>query len=158
MIELMTWAARWGVPLEAVRDLEARMGLEPTEPNPMVGKSEAAVQAQGRLAAPHLGGRLFRNNVGALMDSRGVPVRYGLCNDSAAMNAQLKSSDLIGLYPLRITPEHVGHIVGQFWAVECKEGDWRYSGTDHEKAQLAFGQLVAKFGGRFQFYSGGDLT
>ena len=59
-----------------------RAALVPQTAFPMAGKSEAAVQQQVRYDAAKSGDILFRNNVGVLMDDRGVPVRYGLANDS----------------------------------------------------------------------------
>lgn len=158
MFELMAWAAQWGIPLPALRDLEQRIGLHPTDaPAPLNGTSEAAVQAAARGAAPAYGGRLWRNNVGVLKDARGVPLRFGLCNDSARLNSIVKSSDLIGIYPRVVTEADVGRIIGQFDAVECKDVGWRYTATEHEKAQLAFGAMVLRLGGRFRFENGGGL-
>ena len=40
MLNLTTWAARWGVPLEALQDLKQQIGLlTPTDPAPMAGAS-----------------------------------------------------------------------------------------------------------------------
>lgn len=154
MSQLNEWALAWGVPYLAVLDLQQRLGVIPTDPPPMAGKSEAAVQNAERLKASELGGRLWRNNVGAYKPKGGGFVRYGLCNDTEQLNEQLKSSDLIGIFPLLIQPQHVGTIVGQFWAIECKEGDWAGVTDEHEKAQEAFGHLVIALGGRFQFSRG----
>lgn len=57
---------------------------------------ESDVQNAIRLAAAARGWRLWRNNSGALVDARGVPLRYGLANESKVMNDQFKSGDLIG--------------------------------------------------------------
>lgn len=163
MFQLMQWAARWGVPLEAIRDLESQMGLYSTEPGHVVqGTSEAAVQAHARLEAAKLGARLLRNNSGAY-DPKHPPspgTRWGLGNESKAQNEVMKSSDLIGLLPGQFRDFHTLEpvTVGQFWAVEVKERGWQYTGTPRERAQLAFGELVIKFGGRFQFYAGGPLV
>jgi len=67
--------------------------------------------------------RVWRNNVGMLRDSRGVPVRYGL---------GVGSPDLVGLV--------IGS--GQFLAVEIKTPVGRLS--DEQKAWLA---TVQKMGG-----------
>jgi hypothetical protein len=115
------------------------------------GRSEAAVQNDVRLEASRKRMRLWRNNVGALVDSRGIPVRYGLANDSAATNKVLKSSDLIGIDATPIRPEDVGKPRGQFVAVECKEAAWNYTGTEHETAQLNFIKIVTAMGGRALF-------
>lgn len=153
MLNLTTWAARWGVPLEALQDLRAQLGLVNDLPAPISGTSEAAVQNRVRLAAAERGGRRWRNNSGAYRDESGRLVRYGLANDSAAMNKVLKSSDLIGFDPLLITPEHVGQTVAVFAAEECKPVGWQYTGTDRERAQLAFIQLVLANGGHARFVS-----
>lgn len=153
MFGLVTWAARWGISAECLQDLEQTIGLIPTDPAPLAGRSEAAVQNAERLRISAAGGRAWRNNSGAYRDESGRLVRYGLANDSAAQNEVIKSSDLIGIEPLLVLPEHVGQTVGVFSAVECKAEGWQYKGTPREKAQYAFGQLVLKLGGRFRFSS-----
>lgn len=113
---------------------------------------EADVQARVRLEAARRGWMLWRNNVGVLMDSRGVPVRYGLANDSKKVNENVKSGDLIGIRPVVITPAHVGNVIGQFVSVECKHAGWRPSPTDtHEAAQMRWAELVLLAGGHAVF-------
>lgn len=109
--------------------------------------SEAAIQQRVRLAASQRGQRLWRNNVGVLTDSRGVPVRYGLANESSGMNKAVKSSDLIGITPIVITPDMVGQTVGVFTSYECKAENWKYRGTPRETAQKAWLDLVLSMGG-----------
>lgn len=110
--------------------------------------SESAVEDRIRLRAPQLGGVLWRNNVGALPDAEGRPIRFGLANDSAKLNRFIKSSDLIGIVPLVIRPEHIGRTLGVFVAVECKREGWRYTATnEREAAQWRYLELVAGFGG-----------
>lgn len=150
---LTTWAARWGVPYAALAELYTLMGTHDA-PGANPGMSEAGVQSRVRLAATKAGHMLWRNNVGALLDVRGVPVRYGLANDNKTINDRIKSGDLIGIHRLLIEPQHVGHVVGQFWSVECKEGSWTYRGDKHEQAQLAWANLVIANGGRAQFTTG----
>lgn len=109
---------------------------------------EAAAQNHILLDAANLGCNLYRNNVGVLTNQRGVPVRYGILNDSAAINKRYKSSDLIGICPIRITPEMVGQVIGVFTAVECKETSWKYNPKDeHQIAQKAFIDLILSNGG-----------
>jgi hypothetical protein len=117
--------------------------------------SEAAVQQEIRLEAARRSTPLLRNNNGACYDDRGRLVRYGLGNDSSKINKVFKSSDLIGIYPIMITPEMVGSVVGQFFAVEVKPTTWQYRATDERAAaQWAFGQWVQRHGGRFTFARG----
>jgi hypothetical protein len=150
---LHQWAIKHGIPLAAVHELQQLMGVRDTDaaPPPMGAVSEAAIQAKCRLDASREGGRLWRNNVGALLDQRNRLIRYGLCNDSAQLNSVLKSADLIGIRPVLITPEHVGTTIGQFDSVECKASNWRYSDTREEQAQLAWAQLITSLGGRARF-------
>lgn len=147
-MNLEQWAIKWGVPYEAIQDLRKQFGAINTDPvTPVRGNSEAAVQNEIRLEASKAGLRLWRNNVGAIKDERGVPVRYGLCNDNAQLNASLKSSDLIGIRPVLIQPHHVGVVIGQFVAREVKAPTWRYTATTREMAQLRFLELVTSLGG-----------
>lgn len=150
------WAIRHGVSLQALHELQGIFGMTGgygLPPN-VKGTSEAAVQAAVRLEAARKNVRLFRNNVGALIDSRGVPVRYGLANDSAQVNAVMKSSDLVGWRPLVIGPEHVGLCVAQTVLRECKKVGWYYTGDEREKAQLNWLMLGAKDGADAAFCTG----
>lgn len=151
---LEQWAIKWGVSYHAIQDLKNELGLIQTDPGELAGLSEAAVQSRVRLEASQKGARLFRNNVGALKDARGVPVRFGLANDNAQINEAIKSSDLIGIKPVLITPDMVGRTIGQFLAREVKEANWKYTGSDHEKAQLAFINLIISKGGDAAFCNG----
>lgn len=154
--DLLEWQRKHGITAEALADLVTMVGLD--APRSTKGTPEARVQDEARLLASKMGWRLFRNNVGVLKDERGVPVRYGIANDSPAMNKRIKSSDLIGIRPVVITPDMVGSTIGQFVAREVKKAGWKYKGTEHEQAQLAFGTLVIGLGGDFKFYSGeGEL-
>lgn len=143
-MNLNKWAIKWGVPYEALEDLKVEMGLTDTEGcAPVKATGEAAVQNHVRLLASEAGARLWRNNVGVLKDARGVPVRFGLCNDSVKMNSLIKSSDLIGIGP-----------DGRFMAREVKAPKWTFSGTAHEQAQLNFINLVNAMGGDAKFTTG----
>lgn len=116
--------------------------------------TEADVQNLIRLEAAEKNLLLWRNNVGAMLDVKGRPVRFGLANDSPAMNKKIKSSDLIGIRPVLITPAHVGTVIGQFLAREVKPDTWKYTGTNREKAQLNYLNIVAKNGGDAAFATG----
>ena len=153
---LLEWQRKHGITAEALADLVTMVGLD--VPRSTKDTPEARVQDEARLLASKMGWRLFRNNVGVLKDERGVPVRYGICNDSPAMNKRIKSSDLIGIRPVEITQDMVGSTIGQFVAREVKKAGWKYKGTEHEEAQLAFGTLIIGLGGDFRFWSGeGEL-
>ena len=109
--------------------------------------AESSVQAEIRLRTSQAGWRLWRNNVGVLTDERGVPVRYGLANDSKAVNAHLKSGDLIGIRPVVITQDMVGMTIGQFVSIEVKAPGYKPGNTAREKAQRAWAALVTTLGG-----------
>ncbi len=150
-IELRTWALRHGVTDAALADLAGVLGATAATGG---GGSESRAQSEIRLAAPSLGMRLWRNNVGVLKNEAGTPVRYGLANDSKALNKQLKSGDLIGWRRLLVGPEHVGATIAQFVSVECKALGWTYRGDEHEQAQQRWAALVATEGGFARFATG----
>ena len=152
-IELHAWAVRHRVGADALVELAATLGAMPAVGRPEAG-SESRVQSTVRLAAPAHDMRLWRNNVGVLMDKNDRPVRFGLANDSKALNGRLKSGDLIGWRRVEIRPEHVGRILGQFVSVECKESGWRYTGDEHEQAQARWASLVVADGGYARFATG----
>lgn len=155
MTLLTDWAQRNGVSPGALQELRGMLGLltshveQGQEPG-----SEAAVQSLIRMEAPRCGARLWRNNTGAGILDNGSFVRWGLCNDSAAMNKRIKSADLIGIRKVLIKPEHVGQAIGQFVAREVKRPGWKYTGTEREQAQLNFLGLVTSFGGDARFATG----
>lgn len=141
---LTEWADRWGVPVEAITELGA-VGLHYGAN--AVG-DEATVQAKVRLEAAQKGMFLWRNNVGALLDAEGRAVRYGLANDSKALNFAIKSADLIGIRRRMIRLTDVGHFVGQFMSVECKAPGWRFNPKDpRDLAQAAWKTLILREGG-----------
>jgi len=151
-MNLYHWATRWNIQPNAMQELLNLFGM--TSNTHPTGVSEAAIQQQVRLQASKQGTRLWRNNVGVFVDDRGVPVRFGLCNESSALNAQIKSSDLIGITPVT----HAGQTFGVFTAYEVKRGDWSYKGNKREVAQLNFIQLVSSMGGIAKFINDpGDL-
>jgi hypothetical protein len=155
------WAQAWAqyVPQQAVADLKARLGILPQGVNPLDvedlrGTGEALQQQMIRLRAAKAGIILHRNNVGALLDERGVPIRYGLANESKRMNDAIKSADLIGIKPVKITFAMVGLTIGQFYSVECKHLGWKFNPNNkHEQAQAAWAEHVINYGGHAQFAS-----
>lgn len=144
------WAAKWGISAIAIAELRAMYVAEvlPAQQSDDPKDSEAYVQSECRLLAPKQGLLLFRNNVGALVDDRGVPVRYGLANDSKQLNEKIKSADLIGIRRVVITPQMVGSTIGQFASIECKKRYWQ-PGEDRKRegAQKEWANLVGTWGG-----------
>lgn len=111
-------------------------------------QSESAVQTQTRLAMARLGALMYRNNIGVAVDASGRHIRYGIANDSAQLNKQIKSSDLLGVMPVIVTPEMVGRTVGVFTALECKSSGWHLTpGDERGQAQLRFIELIRSVGG-----------
>jgi len=153
-MNLFDWANRNGISPQALQELTQVFGLNDAPTTK--GISEAAIQAQVRLEASRIGARLWRNNTGAYQSEAGF-VRYGLCNESAQMNAAIKGSDLIGIKPVLITQAMVGSTIGQFMAREVKKGGWHYTGTPREVAQLKFITVVNALGGDGKFTNGGEL-
>lgn len=154
MTNLIQWAIRHNISHVALAELRQMMGVDKdTDPAAQCHTltSEAKVQEAVRLEATKKGCRAWRNNVGACKDDTGRVIRYGLVNDSAALNKRIKSSDLIGIRPVVITPDMVGHTIGQFIAREIKKPGWKYTGTEREKAQLAFIEMVISLGGDAAF-------
>ena len=132
------------------------------------GDDESWAQQNARFVIARAGGMSWRNNVGATpakveyrcpkCSHHGYVnqriVRYGLCNDSAQLNAQFKSADLIGVVPRLITQQMVGSTIGQFLAVEVKKPGWSYKGKGREVQQQSYLSLVASKGGIAQFSTG----
>lgn len=159
MFDLISWAIKHRVSMAALDELQRAFGHMPElGSGANYGDSESKVQAQVRMGAQPHGFQLFRNNVGAMKDERGIPVRYGLANDTAALNKVVKSSDLIGwkseqwLHPETFQPTKIARFV----ALECKRADWPgYNPEDkHERAQQRFLELVVSSGGIGQFTTG----
>lgn len=115
---------------------------------------ESAAASHIRLDAAYLGVDMWRNNNGAFQDATGRWVRYGLCNESAAQAKLVKSSDLIGVTPVTITPDMVGQVIGVFTAVETKPTGWHLIPSDDRGlAQQKFHDIVKKAGGFAGFAS-----
>jgi hypothetical protein len=94
---------------------------------------EQSIMQRVQLEATRKGWRVFRNNVGCLMDQRGVPVRYGL---------MVGSGDLIGWRPVTITPDMVGQTLAQFVSLEIKGPRGRMS-----PEQARWAAMVEEAGG-----------
>lgn len=113
--------------------------------------SETEIMRKLRLKASEEGWRLWRNNVGATYTQNGDFIRYGLANDSAAVNRIIKSADLVGIKPVIITPDMIGKIIGQFISIEVKNPTWKYKDTERERAQLNWINLINQLGGDAKF-------
>lgn len=156
---LNDWAMRHGVSPAAMAELRVLM-LGSGDAAPAIevtgdAGSEARQQSLVRLDAAQHGVWLTRNNVGALLDARGVPVRYGLANESVTQNRVIKSADLIGIRPILIGPQHVGTLIGQFVSREVKKSGWKFNPKDkHEVAQMQWCQFVLSKGGDAAFCTG----
>ena len=105
--------------------------------------SEAGIQSEIALESARRGQYLTRNNKGAYKDPRGNFIRYGLANRTKQESDTFASADLIGIYPLLITPDLVGSVVGQFYSVEVKKPGGRVA-----QAQENWAALVTARGGR----------
>lgn len=151
---LIQWAIRWGIPAEALAEYREMLGMiegVPVGVDEDEGGSETAMMVRVGVKASQLGGRLWRNNVGAAELPDGTFLRYGLLNGSKRLNRDLKSSDRIGIKPVVITPEMVGSTIGQFWAREGKKPGWVFTGTPREMAQLKFLEMIFSLGGDAAF-------
>lgn len=157
-MQLEKWAIKNHVSMEALDELREMFGMvntDPAFPAVVAIGSEGAAQSMIRLEASKKGLRLWRNNVGVAHDENGVRcLRYGLANDSKQLNEIVKSSDLIGIRKIKITPDMVGTIIGQFVAREVKAPGWVYKETKREKAQLTFLELITAYGGDAGFATG----
>lgn len=140
----------------------------------MTSASESRVQSAVRLEAAQSGVTLWRNQVGAFQaPDKSQPackccgqhppsprvIRFGLANDSAQLNAVLKSSDLIGWRRHVVTPGDVGRTLAVVVARECKPQGWTFRGTDREIAQQRFIDMINQAGGDAAFVTGpGSFT
>ncbi len=141
------WAQKWKISEAAIEELIAMLCMIDPASSLRATYSEAAIQSQIRLEASLKGCRLWRNNVGATYTQEGAFIRFGLANESKAINEQIKSADLIGIRPILITQQHVGRTIGQFLSREVKASNWIYKDTDREKAQLRWATLITSLGG-----------
>lgn len=157
---LTKWANLWRIPPDALADLRRELrSAAPTDPTATsTAGTEAATQQAIRIEGSRRGLRLWRNNVGMAHTDSGAIVRFGLANDSAEINRRVKSSDLIGIKPVVITPRDIGVTIGQFVSREVKRPDWKYRGTDRERAQKRWLDLITAYGGDAGFCTGYDIS
>lgn len=151
------WAMKHHVSMDALRELAELLASHDATPDPDGSKpgSEAYVQSAARLEAAKAGYWLTRNNVGALRDTRGRFVRFGLANESKAQNTVIKSADLIGFRRRVIVGADVGTVMAQFTSRECKEAGWKFNPNDeHQQAQARWRDFIVTNGGDACFVSG----
>ena len=146
------WCEKWGISKDALEELKDILGVV-SYPDSFdtCSLSETAIQNKVRLDALKNNMILWRNNTGVAYDARGVPVRFGLCNDTPKVNSAVKSSDLIGIKRIKITKDLIGQTLGQFVAREVKKSTWKFKGTKEEHAQLKFLEIVSAWGGDAKF-------
>jgi hypothetical protein len=160
LINVAALAAAYGMPAANVEPFLAHLGALSIVNDPNVDPmSEAGVQSRVRLEASKKGIHLWRNNLGAgkvvLEDGGGSRfMRWGLANDSKALNGAIKSADLIGIRRTLITQAMVGTHVGVFTSRECKEAKWKPSGSLREAAQIQWANLINTQGGDAKIVSG----
>ena len=121
-------------------------------------KDEGIVQQEVQMEAMKFQCTLMRNNSGAAVDSTGRMVRYGLGNISKKHSDKIKSSDLIGIKKVLITPDMVGQTIGQFVALEIKKEAWNPEKKfdKREIAQQNFIDWVRSLGGIAEFINSVD--
>lgn len=155
MNDLLRWAQRNNITQAAMSELRQILdGVTQQTRTGITHGSEAAMQNRVRLQASQRGWLLFRNNVGAGTLQNGRFMRWGVANDSAAMNQHIKSGDLIGVKPVVIMPDMVGLTIGQFVSREIKKPNWHYTGNEHERAQRRWVDLLASYGADAAFSTG----
>lgn len=113
----------------------------------MTPSNESELQQLIQIEGPRYGCVLMRNNSGAMQDKTGRLVRYGLGNQSP--NQQTKSSDLIGVTYVTVTPEMVGRVLSVFTAIEVKNPKWSPTKKldAHEQHQKNFLDFIGCNGG-----------
>ena len=146
------WIVKHRISAAALEDLNEVL-IPPLKTGRNEG-SEAHVMSLVRLEAAKKGMYLWRNNVGAGVLQDGSYLRWGLGNDSKALNVVLKSADLIGIRKHQVTAADVGRTLGIFVSRECKKIGWRYSASPEELAQLRWAALIESMGGDAQIVTG----
>lgn len=117
---------------------------------------ENPVAQRVQIEAARLGVLTMRNNVGVAVAADGRHIRYGLMNESAKLNASVKSSDYIGITPVQAYVEGIGWtVLGVFTAIETKASNWKFSPADERAvAQQKFHDIVRNHGGFAGFATG----
>lgn len=92
---------------------------------------------------------LERNNSGAFCDQTGRQIRFGLGNISGKHAENMKSSDLIGIRTIIVTPGMIGQKLGIFVAIEMKKEDWNPNKVldKRERAQKNYIDWIIARGG-----------
>ena len=107
---------------------------------------EAKASQSVRLRATAWGARVFRNNSGVLLNEVGVPVRFGVGNESKEINKKMKTGDFIGWTPITITQDMVGKQVAVFTNIEAKAVGFKHRKTypagSRENGQQNFNNIV----------------
>ena len=122
----------------------------------MTPEAKATINVRAR--ASEWGMKMFRNNSGMLPNpDTGVPVRFGLGNESAKLNKELKSGDLVGYSEITVTPEMVGKKIAVFTNIEVKSLGFIikdvYNKNSREFAQNEFNKLITSANGIAGFAS-----
>jgi hypothetical protein len=145
----------YGMPQNAIEPFMTALANNSVHKGESTEMSESGVQSRVRLEASNKAIYLWRNNVGAGQLKEGNRfIRFGLANDSKALNGVIKSADLIGPRKTLVTQAMVGTHVGIFTSREIKHAGWKYSGTIEECAQLQWAALINAQGGDAKIVTG----
>lgn len=158
MNTLHAWAHKHGISAKALADIPTCVIPAACQPPPnLIAEGEAGVSARLQVEASERGWRLWRNNRGACVDNSGRHIRYGLANTSKRMGDAIRSADLIGIIPRRITFEDAGKTIGQFVSVEAKAPgvDVTRRKDKHTMGQKKWAEVVRSLGGEAIITSGG---
>ncbi len=125
-------------------------------------KSENETSRLVRLRAAGYGVKLLRNNSGAY-SAKNPPsagTRWGLGNESKALNRELKTGDFVGWSPVIITAEMVGKTIPVFTNFEAKKEGFKerktYNKNTREYGQNNFNLLVINAGGLAGFVTSAE--
>jgi hypothetical protein len=118
-MNIQEWAIKHHVSVEALTELQ-KLFLPEVITEPSNIQHEADVVNSVRIQASNSGWRLWKNTRGAGHMDNGNYIRFGLANESPQMNRKIKSGDLIGIRPIKITQMMVGLTIGQFVSREVK--------------------------------------